>query len=356
MDIKETLLEVVRSENRRYSYLAIEKLILIMIEDYIKGQNKGANCPKFFSVGDMILPNGIDEISDEVAIDIKMYRNTQLFSKFIYDAIGRFSMNKGSINNLLLIIVNEIPDAAKRRIDEQKQSLNFNLIVWDIDKLVEIFSKNEKLFFETYNNLNTVLLKETISNSISRTNETYVEKRKKYIDQLHNEYENDNMVLFLGAGASKDAQIATWDNLISELFVALIDRQLKNNHIQIEKKDKQKISKALIKQNGSSPLLQSRFLRNGFENDFEELVREILYKKAVDSSELLEEIGQLCVPNRDKFGTRAIINYNFDDLVEKTLKKLRVKHQSIYSEGMIPEIGELGISCSWIPTTRKEGI
>ena len=39
-----------------------------------------------------------------------------------------------------------------------------------------------------------------------------------------------------------------------------------------------KIVKEVINQNGNSPLLQTRFLRNGFENDFEELVREILYK------------------------------------------------------------------------------
>ena len=99
----------------------------------------------------------------------------------------------------------------------------------------------------------------------------------------------------------------------------------------------------MINQNGNSPLLQTRFLRNGFENDFEELVREILYKNAVESSDLLEEIGQLCIPNRGKLGVRAIINYNFDDLVEKNLKRLRVKYHSIYGEGMIPDADELEI-------------
>lgn len=49
------------------------------------------------------------------------------------------------------------------------------------------------------------------------------------------------------------------------------------------------------------------------------------------------------MPNRGKLGIRAIINYNFDDLIEKNLKRLRVKHQSILSEGVIPDTGELGI-------------
>ena len=204
--------------------------------------------------------------------------------------------------------------------------MGIKLIIWDINDLVRIFSNNEKLFIETYNNLNTVFLKDTINNGISRDSSTYLEKRKKYVEQLEEQYENDNIVLFLGAGASSAAKIATWNTLISELFVALIDRQLSANNIQIEEEDKRKIVKELINQNGSSPLLQTRFLRNGFESDFEELVREILYKNASDSSDLLEEIGQLCIPNRGKLGVRAIINYNFDDLIEKNLKRLRIKY------------------------------
>lgn len=343
MDIKETLLNIVQSDSTRYSFMAVEKLISVMLQDYANRQNKEVEIEGNYALCDMIFPNGIDNISGKVAVEIKISRHKQMFLKFIYDTIGRFTMNSGNIDTLLLIVVNEIPERTIEQICEKKNNLNFDLLIWDINKLAEVFSQNEDLFFETYNNLHTVILKDTINSSISPTNESYIEKRKKHIDQLKIEYDNDNIVLFLGAGASHDAHISTWNNLISELFVTLIDKQLKSNHIQIGEREKQKIIKALIEQNGSSPLLQTRFLRNGFEDDFEELVSEILYKNAVDTSQLLEEIGQLCVPNRGKLGIRAIINYNFDDLIEKNLKRLRVKHQSIYGEGMIPDSGELGI-------------
>jgi len=343
MNIKETLLNLVQADNPHYSLMAVEKLITIMFQDYAKRQERDTVLERNFGLCDMILPNGINEISEKTAVEIKMSRHKQMFLRVIYDTIGRFAMNRGDINTLLLIVVNEIPESAMVQIDEKKKLLNFDLVIWDINKLADIFSENEKLFFETYNNISAVLLKDTIHSSISPAEETYVEKRSKYIEQLRDEYENDNIVLFLGAGASKDANISTWDNLISELFVTLIDKQLNNNHIQIEKQEKNKIIKAITKQNGNSPLLQTRFLRNGFENDFEELVSDILYRKAIDRSDLLDEIGQLCIPNRGKLGIRAIINYNFDDLIEKTLSRLRVKHQSIYSEGMIPDAGELGI-------------
>ncbi len=345
MDIRETLIEIVNSETNRYSYVAIEKLISVMMRDYLESQNKRllAENESIYGISDMLLPDGIDNESGCIAVEIKMYRHKQMSLRVIYDTIGRFSMNRGEINKLLLIVVNDLPDGIRTRIEEKKKQLNFELLLWDINNLVQIFSHNENLFAETCNNLNAVLLRDTINNGILRNSSTYLEKRKNYIEQLRLQYENDNIVLFLGAGASKEAKIATWDTLISELFVALIDKQLNANHIQIEKKDKKRIIKEVINQNGNSPLLQTRFLRNGFEDDFEELVREILYQNVVDSSDLLEEIGQLCIPNRGKLGIRAIVNYNFDDLVEKNLKRLRVKYHSIYGEGMIPDTEELGI-------------
>lgn len=311
MDIRETLLELINSETIRYSYMAIEKLIIVMMKDYLGSQNKRlfAENEVVHGISDMILPDGIDSDESCIAAEIKMYRHKQMSLRVIYDTIGRFSINRGDINKLLLIVVNELPDGIRKRIEEKKKQLNFELIIWDIDDLVQIFSNNESLFVETYNNLNTVLLRDTINNGILRNNSIYLEKRKKYVEQLHTQYENDNIVLFLGAGASNEAKIATWDTLISELFVALIDKQLSANHIQIDKKDKKKIVKEVINQNGNSPLLQTRFLRNGFENDFEELVREILYKNAVDSSDLLEEIGQLCMLEPYNWANISQLNY-----------------------------------------------
>ena len=79
------------------------------------------------------------------------------------------------------------------------------------------------------------------------------------------------------------------------------------------------------------------------KTNLEDLVRAILYKSATNSSKLLKEIVQLCVPNRGKTGIQAIINYNFDDLIEKNLEELRVKYRSIYSDGIKPNSDELGI-------------
>ena len=168
MDIRETLLELINSETIRYSYMAIEKLIIVMMKDYLGSQNKRlfAENEVVHGISDMILPDGIDSDESCIAAEIKMYRHKQMSLRVIYDTIGRFSINRGDINKLLLIVVNELPDGIRKRIEGKKKQLKFELIIWDIDDLVQIFSNNESLFVETYNNLNTVLLRDTINNGI----------------------------------------------------------------------------------------------------------------------------------------------------------------------------------------------
>ena len=97
MDIKETLLDVVQSTNGRYSSMAVKKLISTMLQDYVNRQGKEVLVEGDYSLCDMIFPNGIDDISEKVAVEIKISRHKQLFLKVIYDTIGRFTMTNGDI-------------------------------------------------------------------------------------------------------------------------------------------------------------------------------------------------------------------------------------------------------------------
>ena len=346
MDIKKKILEIVNSEtNVQYSYMVIEKLITVMMQDYLERQGKRFvfdNRNRDISC-DALLPDGVDNISGTVALEIKMFRNSRILLNRLNNVIGRLALSGISIDALVLLVINDVPETVMKKLMERNNQLNFELYVWDINKLVEVFGTNENLFIETYTNLSETLLQDTINNGISRNDETSSINKRNHIQKLIEEYKKDNIVLFLGAGASKDAKIATWDALISELFVALIDKQLRMKNIEMASSDKENILKDIIGQNGNSPLLQTRFLRNGFATSFEEHIGEILYKNAIETSDLLEEIGQLCIPNRGKLGIRAIVSYNFDDLVEKNLRRLRVKHHSIYGEGITPDYEELGI-------------
>ena len=134
-----------------------------------------------------------------------------------------------------------------------------------------------------------------------------------------------------------------WNNLISELFVTLIEGKLRENNVDIPSDKKDKIVEKLMEENSSSQLSQTRLIRSGFENRFTDTISDILYENSHSTSSLINEICQLCISKRGKVGVQAVINYNFDDLIERNLERLRVKYRSIYTEGMIPDNEEVGI-------------
>ena len=74
-----------------------------------------------------------------------------------------------------------------------------------------------------------------------------------------------------------------------------------------------------------------------------DIIRKILYRNASNKSDLLEELGQLCVSDRGKTGIQAIVTYNFDDLMEKNLDRLRIKYCSVSQDAITPANDELGI-------------
>ena len=344
------ILEIVNTEqnNIRYSAVAIEKLVNTVIYDYIERQGKevfvnhrvGDKGPH--TEYDIYAPDGLDDYVGRTVFDIKMVRHRMNYRRVIDHTVGRFAIQGEGIDNLIIVLVGETSGNIKSTI-LHNSNLTFNLDIWDIDKLVEICKRNIDLFLNVYENLSKYIIKDAISEGIKRDIHTNAEKREKYLKQLSGEYHNDNLVLFLGAGVSRDANISTWEALISELFVALINKEMDTKDIKLTDADRDDIVASIKNQNGYSPLLQIRFLRQGFEDNLENIVREILYKRVKKTSDLLKEIVQLCVPNRGKTGIQAIINYNFDDLIEKHLENQRVKYRSIYSDGVKPNSDELGI-------------
>ncbi len=346
-ELKNKLLELLNTDsNIRYSYMALEKLIAIMLKDYIESQGKSFIFDHSHVVDkhyyDACAPEGFDQFVGKTVFEFKFYRSQSASLHMLRRIIERNISTNENIENLIIVFVGEIANNHYKYVENIRLDQKFNVVLWNIDDLINIFSKNIELFNSTYLNINTVFVKDTINQGIRNTL-LNTNKNDDYITKLANDYKNDNIVLFLGAGVSKDAGIATWNTLVSKLFVALVDNELSKNGVNISDTSKREIVDKLIEQNNASPLLQARFLRQGFANEFEKVLSDTLYENAVVSSDLLKEIVQLCIPNRGKTGIQAIINYNFDDLVEQNLQKNRVKYSSIYNEGMVVSNDELGV-------------
>ena len=130
IDIKEKMFDLLNNTKGLYSYIAIEKLVSVMMTDYVKSQNKDVIENYYSNKGpDMILPDGIDDENGCIAVEIKSLRQKQISLKVLYDTIGRFTFNRGEINNLLLIFVNELPSQIRERIKEKEEQLNFKLMI-----------------------------------------------------------------------------------------------------------------------------------------------------------------------------------------------------------------------------------
>lgn len=185
MDIKNILLDIINSEesNVRHKALIIERLTVTMLNDYIRRQGKNSQSGVVDSrmIYDMFLPDGINNIEGKTIVEIKIFRNNRIMINRLYDMIEKISMHSEKIDNLLLVFVNEMSENLKTKLLEIKAN-DFNIHIWDINDLVTIFSQNEPLFIETYNNLNRTLLQDAINKGIKRKNDTYLEKRIKYVE------------------------------------------------------------------------------------------------------------------------------------------------------------------------------
>jgi hypothetical protein len=154
------------------------------------------------------------------------------------------------------------------------------------------------------------------------------EMNKQYIKELKESYDKNGLVLFLGAGVSSSAGMPDWEALISKLITDVIGKGLSNG-LDASDDEIQIIANELQKINSFSPLVEARYLRDSFEDEFEKKISENLYreinKDGISTSKVLDYIVKLFMPKRTGPGIKAIINYNFDDLIETNLQKISVK-------------------------------
>lgn len=147
------------------------------------------------------------------------------------------------------------------------------------------------------------------------------------IKNLQEEYNNGNLTLFCGAGISYDAGIPTWNTLLKSLLKAVYD----GNH-DIPDIDT-RLANLFQKRINVSPLILAQYLKTLLGKKFTSTVRDTLYKECSDLSKTVDSISELSRQKRNRKPLKAIITFNFDDLIEEKLTKDKIDHKSIFSEG-----------------------
>ncbi|WP_187444897.1 SIR2 family protein [Rossellomorea vietnamensis] len=354
MEINKIFNELLNNKNYT-SYVMIETLIFNVLAKYCEDNNKEfipnyrlKNTPhqKVFEF-DAIAPEGINNLEGITVFEVKAYRNKNSLRNLkdtIYKLSTLINYSEQEIKNLVFIISLNLTEEEKRKfLNNLETEKELTIEIWDLNILQDIFKKYPGVVSETLENISQLVLNNQLLNSINNEPNNIGNHREKYISELRKYFFEDELVLFLGAGVSRDAKIPMWDNLVTDLLVSLLSNKLEEFNINLSESERDYIIQNLKVSNGNSPLLLARYIRQGLQEIFTDILTEILYKSCINESNLLTAITKLCKPVRNGIGVRGVVNYNFDDLLEYNFSEHDINHRAIFREGDIPSRDELGI-------------
>jgi len=147
------------------------------------------------------------------------------------------------------------------------------------------------------------------------------------LKNLQQAYGSGNLTLFCGAGISFEAGIPTWNTLLKSLLKEVYSDNKDIPDIDI------RLANLFQKRINVSPLILAQYLKTLLGKKFTTTVRETLYKDCTDKSKVIDAITELSRPKRERKPLRAVITFNFDDLIEESLDKEKVDFKCIFSEG-----------------------
>lgn len=148
-----------------------------------------------------------------------------------------------------------------------------------------------------------------------------------HIKGLKEAYNEGNLTLFCGAGVSYDSGIPTWNNLLKSLLKAVYSDNQEVPNLDTH------LSNLFQKRINVSPLILAQYLKTLLGKKFTSTVRDTLYKECTDKSKTIDSIADLSRQKRNRKPLKAIVTFNFDDLIENKLTKEKIDFRTIFGEG-----------------------
>ena len=163
-----------------------------------------------------------------------------------------------------------------------------------------------------------------------------------HIEHLSRELRSGRLTLVCGAGVSIEANVPSWDELLTKLLESMTNRLSEDKSSPIDfsgtsGRNLQAHFRSL------SPIIVGKYLKINLGKDFHKELKAALYSKNPTDSPLIRAIVNLARPRRNITSLNSIISFNFDSLIEENLDKFGIKHRAIYSEAIKHRIHELPI-------------
>jgi hypothetical protein len=182
-------------------------------------------------------------------------------------------------------------------------------------------------------------------------------RRGRLLSQLGKNFTNEGLVLFIGAGVSASLGLPTWNHLLGQLTTTAMGR-LANAWKGSRWSRWSNASKPEIRRRlgtNQSPIVSGRFISflNGesladavshalywtepffsYAENYRERNQRISPQSRfpnLPTSELIEALILLCANKTSSIGVKAIVNYNFDDVLDEHLRTAGLDFQTIAS-------------------------
>lgn len=341
--------------NSLLDYRYFEKMVITALNK--KLENEDISTPNEFILTqeydrgiNVIIKNGIDGLDGKTGVVIKfshrrpptwhMYKNTfQRLNKVLEE-------DKLGFRSLLFVVGIELTKREKEEWEQNLQKLiKYPIKLWAIEDLCEIDGNFEHFKNGDFSEIARLMVNNAVDYALTEDNDEWKKIREARLGELKDIYRRDELVLFLGAGVSKDAGIGEWGELISDLLVLVIKDILEDKKIKVTELETNFLLERMKKLNNQSPLLQAGFIKTILGPKFEERLSKLLYKniRNKEQSQLLKSISKLCLPKRSGVGIQAVVTYNFDDLLELAFNDYNIEYQSLYNELDYATAEKLGI-------------
>lgn len=338
-DIRKLLLEEPRTSPAYARYSRFESLALRLLSKYLEDQQRpfSEHEGKAGRRLDGVAPEGIDDLPGPTVVELKLSltKNTRNVLDQIY-AVAR----QGGFPSALLVVGEPLPSWSRKRVEETaaKWLPHVKLKLWDLDDLAPLLREYAEYVLNVVPELDGVAVSNVVKKSLKTGPKEWKDARRRHVENLKEGFSKDELVLFLGAGVSQSAGVPGWTSLLSKLFLAMVEKLLPQELavLPVEDHEKRFVAAKLQELQESLPLVAARYLNSGLDDSFGEAVSGALYEEIEEgnggTSSLLEAVAHLCVPKRNGPGVKAIVTYNFDDLVEYHLAKAGIEHRPIYRD------------------------
>lgn len=329
--------------NPTMSNMAFESYVISVLRDYLNIQGKSLQAATGADCYDALLPDGIDDISGPVYLEVKnAFANKSAYFRSVENF--SFQMRDAGKGTLLLILGEEFTDQSINSMTQMVQArAKRQVLIWDITKFNEKTSNYQQKYMDYVERPTKAIVESVINEPVS--DESFKRSRDSLISALKRKYQSEELTLFLGAGVSADAGIPKWNELINSLLSEMILRRAQGTHDALLTDHLNDIINLAYKNKEDSPLVQMRYIRGAFSSEeYQKLVHDVIYKdNPKTNTALLDAIAEICTPKRNHIGVQGVVTYNFDDLLERRLKNQRVLTNTISNEQDITDSQKLSI-------------